>query len=159
MGTRSWMPSSSIQRLGMDDDEGNKVNGVRFAQVIKAEGVALSEGRVGLLLLLLESSDFPQLHPPPPTFASPYRDPPSFPKLQPIIALPPQKRKREEFEIPDSDDEDDEDYGWAEEDEELPPMPPQWQGSEDILVPPPGELEAEEEVERRRRRRRRRKIL
>jgi hypothetical protein len=24
-------------------------------------------------------------------------------------------------------------------------MPPQWQGSEDILVPPPGELEAEEE--------------
>lgn len=26
-------------------------------------------------------------------------------------------------------------------------MPPQWQGSEDILVPPPGELEAEEEVE------------
>lgn len=26
-------------------------------------------------------------------------------------------------------------------------MPPQWQGSEDILVPPPGELEAEEEAE------------
>lgn len=26
-------------------------------------------------------------------------------------------------------------------------MPPQWQGSEDILVPPPGELEAEEEEE------------
>ena len=24
-------------------------------------------------------------------------------------------------------------------------MPPQWQGSEDILVPPPGELEADEE--------------
>jgi hypothetical protein len=24
-------------------------------------------------------------------------------------------------------------------------MPPQWQGSEDILVPPPGELEAEDD--------------
>lgn len=30
---------------GWDDDEGKKVNGVRFAQVIKAEGVSLSEGR------------------------------------------------------------------------------------------------------------------
>ncbi len=41
----------------------------------------------------------------------------------------------------DSEDEDDlegsdEDYGWAENDaEELPQPPPQWQGSEDILVP------------------------
>jgi hypothetical protein len=65
----------------------------------------------------------------------------------PTLPLP-QKRKlvATNFEIPDSDAEDDEDYGWAEEDEEdIPAMPPQWQGSEDILVPPPGELEAEEE--------------
>lgn len=67
----------------------------------------------------------------------------------------PQKRKFAAIalEIPDSEGEDDEDYGWAEEDEEdVPPMPPQWQGSEDILVPPLGELEgdndeAEEEEE------------
>lgn len=37
------------------------------------------------------------------------------------------------LEIPDS--EDDEDYGWAEEDEaSMPGPPPQWQGSEDILL-------------------------
>lgn len=67
----------------------------------------------------------------------------------PTLPLP-QKRKLSatNFEIPDSDAEDDEDYGWAEEDEEqVPPMPPQWQGSEDILVPPPGDREAEEEDE------------
>ena len=58
----------------------------------------------------------------------------------------PKKRKLSaaELEIPDSEGEDDEDYGWAEEDEEdMPPMPPQWQGSEDILVPGDGELESE----------------
>lgn len=46
-----------------------------------------------------------------------------------------QKRKREQtdFEVPDS--EDDEDYGWADDDETaLPAPPPQWQGSEDILL-------------------------
>jgi hypothetical protein len=58
----------------------------------------------------------------------------------------PQKRKREynDLEIPDSEGEDDEDYGWAEEDEgEVPIMPPQWQGSEDILIPDPKEKELE----------------
>jgi hypothetical protein len=60
----------------------------------------------------------------------------------------PQKRKLSatDLEIPDSEGEDDEDYGWAEEDEEdIPPMPHQWQGSEDLLVPPAGELEGEHE--------------
>lgn len=40
------------------------------------------------------------------------------------------------LEVPDSEDEvDDEDYGWAEEDEAaMPAPPPQWQGSEDILL-------------------------
>lgn len=68
---------------------------------------------------------------------------PSLPQLL------PQKRKLSatDLEIPDSEGEDDEDYGWAEEDEEeIPAMPPQWQGSEDILVPAPGELEGEEET-------------
>jgi len=49
------------------------------------------------------------------------------------------------LEIPDSDNEDDEDYGWADEDEiDMPVMPPQWQGSEDILVAPPRDVEGEE---------------
>jgi hypothetical protein len=63
------------------------------------------------------------------------------------IAAVPRKRKLSaaELEIPDSEGEDDEDYGWAEEDDEaMPPMPPQWQGSEDILVPAEGELEENE---------------
>lgn len=45
------------------------------------------------------------------------------------------KRKLEHtaLELPDS--EDDEDYGWADDDEaRLPAPPPQWQGSEDILL-------------------------
>lgn len=47
------------------------------------------------------------------------------------------RRKRKlgqtEFEVPDS--EDDEDYGWADEDEAaMPAPPPQWQGSEDIIL-------------------------
>ena len=49
--------------------------------------------------------------------------------------MPLRKRKlgQTELEVPDS--EDDEDYGWAEEDEAaMPAPPPQWQGSEDILL-------------------------
>jgi hypothetical protein len=49
-----------------------------------------------------------------------------------ITSTPAQKRKLGEtgFEIADSDNEE---YGW-DDDEELPPMPSQWQGSEDILL-------------------------
>lgn len=51
-----------------------------------------------------------------------------------------------DLEVPDSDAEDDEDYGWADEDAgDMPPMPPQWQGSEDILIPPVEDLDDEEE--------------
>ncbi|KAI1187143.1 P-loop containing nucleoside triphosphate hydrolase protein [Nemania serpens] len=45
-----------------------------------------------------------------------------------------QKRKfaQSDFEIADSEEED---YGWEDEDEaEMPNMPPQWQGSEDLLL-------------------------
>lgn len=44
------------------------------------------------------------------------------------------KRKLDQagFEVPDSEDED---YGWREDDDSaLPRPPPQWQGSEDILL-------------------------
>ena len=48
-----------------------------------------------------------------------------------LTSTPKQKRKLgdTDFEIADSD----EDYGW-DDDEELPPMPSQWQGSEDLLL-------------------------
>ncbi|QSZ32576.1 hypothetical protein DSL72_002154 [Monilinia vaccinii-corymbosi] len=130
---------------GWDDDEGNKVNGVRFAQVIKAEGITLSAERSRFAAFVIGELGLSSATPPSPsTFASPFRGP-SIPKPQPTIDTAPRKRKRAEFEIPDSDDEDDEDYGWAEDDEELLSMPPQWQGNEDILVQPPRELEVEEE--------------
>ncbi|KAJ0353298.1 hypothetical protein COL154_003358 [Colletotrichum chrysophilum] len=57
---------------------------------------------------------------------------------QPSILLsrsPRTKRKLAEagLEVPDS--EDDEEYGWEREDDAaLPGMPPQWQGSEDLLL-------------------------
>lgn len=56
--------------------------------------------------------------------------------VQPAGAIsytPVQKRKLDEtgFEVPDSEDE----YGWEEEDiSALPGQPPQWQGSEDIIL-------------------------
>ncbi|UNI21637.1 hypothetical protein JDV02_007611 [Purpureocillium takamizusanense] len=55
----------------------------------------------------------------------------------PARSADPGRRKRKlghtGLEVPDS--EDDEDYGWADEDEEsMPAPPPQWQGSEDILL-------------------------
>ncbi|KAF7560508.1 hypothetical protein G7046_g3640 [Stylonectria norvegica] len=52
-----------------------------------------------------------------------------------ISDLPLRKRKlgQTDLEVPDS--EDDEDYGWADEDEAaLPAPPPQWQGSEDLIL-------------------------
>lgn len=48
--------------------------------------------------------------------------------------MPHQKRKlgQTSFEVPDSEDED---YGWADEDEaSMPAPPPQWQGSEDVIL-------------------------
>ncbi len=45
---------------------------------------------------------------------------------------PKRKLGDTDFEIPDSDDED---YGWQGDDEDaMPDMPPQWQGSEDLLL-------------------------
>ncbi|KUI69099.1 DNA repair protein rhp55 [Cytospora mali] len=63
--------------------------------------------------------------------------PASYDRNKPSVAFsstPVPKRKLNEtgFEIPDSEDED---YGWQEEDTSLlPGMPPQWQGSEDVIL-------------------------
>ncbi|KAK1752131.1 P-loop containing nucleoside triphosphate hydrolase protein [Echria macrotheca] len=62
-----------------------------------------------------------------------------------VLSTPALKRKLGEtdFEIADSEDED---YGWQDGDEDtLPPMPSQWQGSEDILLRP--ELGSDEAAE------------
>ncbi|SPQ25214.1 b197b9cd-a334-45db-b0c3-e1fda643d47c [Thermothielavioides terrestris] len=60
-----------------------------------------------------------------------------------LTSTPAQKRKLgdTDFEIADSDDED---YGW-DDDEDLPPMPSQWQGSEDLLLVRPLESEDEQQ--------------
>lgn len=52
------------------------------------------------------------------------------------------------MEIGDSEEDEDEDYGWAEDDVgELPAPPPQWQGSEDIMVRGPEDVDEDEEDE------------
>ncbi|KAK1465469.1 hypothetical protein CCUS01_07587 [Colletotrichum cuscutae] len=69
---------------------------------------------------------------------------------QPSVFLPTAPRAKRKLaeaglEVPDSE-EDDEEYGWAREDESaLPGPPPQWQGSEDILL---GTQAAESEDDR-----------
>ncbi|RFU35812.1 hypothetical protein B7463_g535, partial [Scytalidium lignicola] len=116
----------------------------RFAEVLKAEGstpalnarilVAFEIVKEGLKPISLPEMQPDHGHLP----YSPINFTPSLPQKRKLSATG--------LEIPDSEGEDDEDYGWAEEDEEaVPEMPPQWQGSEDILVPAPGELEADSE--------------
>ncbi|PQE27817.1 hypothetical protein CJF32_00010134 [Rutstroemia sp. NJR-2017a WRK4] len=131
--------------------------GSRYALVVKAEGVVLGEGRGRCAGFVVGETGVSSLPVPTQTLID-LATVPIRPQhhqthhtshLQQSTSLP-QKRKRTEEEvevakerervneIPDSDAEDDEDYGWAEEDEEdMPIMPPQWQGSEDILVAPP----------------------
>jgi hypothetical protein len=150
---------------GWSDEEGNAVTDVRFAEVLKAEGTVVG-GRRRLVGFSIGSVCFEQ------SLAASLQlsnvlqtglQPLALPKRVPhpeaarqeqamhpasaVIPAVPRKRKLSaaELEIPDSEGEDDEDYGWAEEDDEaMPPMPPQWQGSEDILVPAEGELEENE---------------
>jgi hypothetical protein len=74
----------------------------------------------------------------------------AFPPSGQQTSVLPQKRKlaATDLEIPDSDEEDDEDYGWADEDEqELPAAPPQWQGSEDILITRDDQLDDDNEAD------------
>lgn len=50
-----------------------------------------------------------------------------------LSVTPRRKRKLGETEFDEVADSEDEDYGWDDEDT-LPSMPPQWQGSEDLLI-------------------------
>ncbi|PMD47267.1 P-loop containing nucleoside triphosphate hydrolase protein [Hyaloscypha variabilis F] len=133
---------------GWEDEEGHPADDVRLAQVIKAEGIAVPEGRARLVgFSIADNGLTPLILPTSPGIISPHVTAP-FPSTTatPTLPLLPQKRKLSatDLEIPDSEGEDDEDYGWAEEDEEdVPPPPPQWQGSEDTIGP----VEVEEEVD------------
>ncbi|KAE9363090.1 P-loop containing nucleoside triphosphate hydrolase protein [Stipitochalara longipes BDJ] len=132
---------------GWDDEEGHPVDDVRLAQVFKAEGITVPDGRAKLVgFSIAEIGLIPLTLPTLPNLASPHL-PALLPSATTTPTLPlPQKRKLSatDLEIPDSEGEDDEDYGWAEEDEEdVPPPPPQWQGSEDNLGP----VEVEEEID------------
>ncbi|AEO60647.1 hypothetical protein MYCTH_2310088 [Thermothelomyces thermophilus ATCC 42464] len=62
-----------------------------------------------------------------------------------FTSTPARKRKIGDtnFEIADSEDED---YGW-DDDDELPPMPSQWQGSEDLLLTRDPESDEEDNVD------------
>ncbi|KAI2623482.1 P-loop containing nucleoside triphosphate hydrolase protein [Hypomontagnella submonticulosa] len=69
------------------------------------------------------------------------------PSSLPGSPSPHLKRKlnRTDFEVADSEGED---YGWEDEDElEMPNMPPQWQGSEDILLGQVGDDEVQTDEE------------
>ncbi|KAL3428366.1 rad55 protein [Phlyctema vagabunda] len=128
------------------DEEGQGFLEVRFAEILKAEGTTAPSGR-GRIAAFGISGD--GIHPVTLPAYSPAKTPLPLPR-NPITSTPSLPRKRKlsatDLEIPDSEGEDDEDYGWGEEDEEaMPGMPPQWQGSEDILIAPVVELEEEEE--------------
>lgn len=63
-----------------------------------------------------------------------------------LSTTPRAKRKLAEagLEVPDSDG-DDEEYGWEQQDDAaLPGMPPQWQGSEDLLLGTQAESDEED---------------
>ena len=117
---------------------------VRLAQVTKAEGINIEPAKRRLVGFSVTQTGLTQLTLP----ISPTPNMPISPVKFSIPTLQrPLKRKLDatDLEIPDSEGEEDEDYGWVEEDEgNIPAMPPQWQGSEDILIPAPGDLEAED---------------
>ncbi|KAF9870350.1 hypothetical protein CkaCkLH20_12197 [Colletotrichum karsti] len=97
---------------------------VCFAGVQKLDGKAGSDSMQSAAAFRVEATGLIGVH---------------YDTSQPSVLLsttPRAKRKLAEagLEVPDSD-EDDEEYGWAQDDDAaLPGMPPQWQGSEDLLL-------------------------
>ncbi|KAH8597302.1 P-loop containing nucleoside triphosphate hydrolase protein [Bisporella sp. PMI_857] len=138
---------------GWNDDNGDPVTDVRLAEVLKAEGIAPSSPRIAGFSITsngITHLSLPTLPKPQANNTSPLKQVITV-FSSPSLPRPPKRKLRETDldEIPDSEAEGDEDYGWDDGDEEeMPAMPPQWQGSEDILVPVPGELEADDMDER-----------
>ncbi|KAF4985681.1 hypothetical protein FGRMN_11124 [Fusarium graminum] len=97
----------------------NRLKSVFLAGLQKLDGKACQEVVENIVAFKVESDGVTQI---------PYE------ALQ-SIELARHKRKlgQTELEVPNSDD--DEDYGWADEDEAaMPAPPPQWQGSEDLIL-------------------------
>lgn len=99
--------------------QGNKLASVFLAGLQKLDGKATHEAVESIVAFKVEPDGLAKV---------PYDATQS-------IDMPGQKRKRGHtgLEVPDS--EDDENYGWGDGDEAaMPAPPPQWQGSEDILL-------------------------
>ncbi|KAI1407048.1 P-loop containing nucleoside triphosphate hydrolase protein [Hypoxylon sp. FL1857] len=102
--------------------ESEKVHDVHFVGIQKLNGKATPGGISRVYAFTVQSGGIVNV---------------DLDENQPSLPLSPSpnlKRKlsQTDFEVADSEGED---YGWEEEDElEMPSMPPQWQGSEDILL-------------------------
>ncbi|KAK6827893.1 hypothetical protein PG990_009532 [Apiospora arundinis] len=98
------------------------VAGVYFAGIQKLNGRAHQGGLGDIFAFDIQTNGF---------VAVPY-DAGQPPIYLSSNARPKRKLGDTNFEVPNSDEED---YGWEPEDtDDIPAMPPQWQGSEDILV-------------------------
>ena len=53
-----WCRVALFRDWGWDDEEGQKVVGVRFAMVVKSEGVDLSEGRRKFVAFIIDVVSF-----------------------------------------------------------------------------------------------------
>lgn len=118
---------------GWDFGTADYISGFRFAKVIKAEGTDFTDNAQNIVgLRVLETGLISYFQP---YFDLRANNAVKTNEKETTISKPP-KRKLSlvDMEIPNSDNED-ENYGWRKEDEnELPPPPPQWQGSEDLLI-------------------------
>lgn len=118
---------------GWDFGTADYISGFRFAKVIKAEGTDFTDNAQNIVgLRVLETGLISYFQP---YFDLQANNAVKTNEKETTISKPP-KRKLSlvDMEIPNSDNED-ENYGWRKEDEnELPPPPPQWQGSEDLLI-------------------------
>ncbi|KAL3590074.1 hypothetical protein FPOAC2_12256 [Fusarium poae] len=99
--------------------QGNSLTSVFLVGLQKVDGRVCQEAVENIVAFRVESDGTTQV---------PYEALQSF-----ELARNKRKLGETELEVPDS--EDDEDYGWADEDEAaMPAPPPQWQGSEDLIL-------------------------
>ncbi|KAL2257047.1 hypothetical protein VTK26DRAFT_733 [Humicola hyalothermophila] len=100
--------------------EGDEARGLRFVGIQKVNGKAMPAVVDRVFAFRVEKTGLDSVD------CSDTQSPRNF------ASTPARKRKLgdTEFEIADSEDED---YGW-DDDVEIPPMPSQWQGSEDLLL-------------------------
>ncbi|KAK4240908.1 P-loop containing nucleoside triphosphate hydrolase protein [Achaetomium macrosporum] len=132
INTSVWEQGMSTRLVLFRDwlQDGSQVRGVHFVGIQKLNGKGTAALIDNLCAFTVEETGFVSV---------------DYDNTQPsrtLTSTPAQKRKvgDTDFEVADSDDED---YGW-DDDEELPPMPSQWQGSEDLLLVRQPETDEEE---------------